>query len=197
MVSDHDSVSFWSRLVLCSRLKHVSHKLYSESNKHKVNIGPVRVLITCDQCWCLLLKCKVSAGQREWGGNRLQQRRRMTGPLMCIWSWSSGVIIIQWSPRQRHDASKERESSTALDLSSVQDTALLQPRLHSFNIVTPEDRLLEKCSLCGFHLQHNYFNFCCEILFLSYNFNFCSAHCSLPDKRMSLYGEIEAWHYAN
>ena len=33
-----------------------------DSNKQKVNISPVRLLITCDQC--LLLKCKVSAGQR-------------------------------------------------------------------------------------------------------------------------------------
>ena len=37
------------RLLLCSRFKHVSR----ESHKLKVNVNPVRVLITCDQCWCL------------------------------------------------------------------------------------------------------------------------------------------------
>ena len=34
-----------------------------EPNKHKVNVSPVCVLITRDQC--LLLKCKVSSGQRS------------------------------------------------------------------------------------------------------------------------------------
>ena len=51
-------------LVLCSRFKNVSQKLWSESNKHKVNVSPVSVLITCDQCWCLLVSEKWAEGQR-------------------------------------------------------------------------------------------------------------------------------------
>ena len=65
------------------------------SNKHKVNISPVHVLITCDQWWCLLLKCKVSVGQcsEEEAPTETQTQDGRTFNERL--SWSSGVIIIQ------------------------------------------------------------------------------------------------------
>ena len=46
--------------------KYEPHKGFIERiNKHRVNISAVQVLITSDQCCCLLLKCKVNTGRQE------------------------------------------------------------------------------------------------------------------------------------
>ena len=49
--------------------KYVSRKLSRESNKHKVHFKPCTCPYTLLWSWCLLLTCKVSAGQQ--GGEEL------------------------------------------------------------------------------------------------------------------------------
>ena len=66
---------------------------WSDSNKPKVNISPVQVLITCDQCWYLFFECKANTGQRSVEGGQTDRRfwQSTNHQLLLLWSWNSSA----------------------------------------------------------------------------------------------------------